>query len=154
MPTFTGHLLSARHHVNKVRCVPRKRDFLPPTRRWSMETPPRQPQRAPTPGALPRLGQQSADPCGACPSRTPRSPKRTLFQSLGARQSPDRPATPCRRPCRAARRGCPSAQPAATRAPRRAPPPPAGRTRRRRGLPARRAARAAPRAHCGLRACT
>lgn len=101
-----------------------------------------------------RLSQGNADPCRACVCRTLRSPMRTLQQSLGARQSLDHLATPCHRPCRAALRGCPSAQPAATRAPQRAPLPPAGRTRHRHGPRARPAARAAPRTHCGLRACT
>uniref|UniRef100_A0A8D1WU83 Hepatic and glial cell adhesion molecule n=1 Tax=Sus scrofa TaxID=9823 RepID=A0A8D1WU83_PIG len=102
----------------------------------------------------PRAGGLSADPRGTCACRTPQSPRRTPPRSLGARQSLARPATPCRPPCRAARLGCPSAPPAATRAPQRALPPPAGRTRRRLGLRAHPAARAAPRAHCGLRACT
>lgn len=69
-----------------------------------------------------RLSQGNPDPCRACVCRTLRSPMRTLQQSLGARQSLDHLATPCHRPCRAALRGCPSAQPAATRAPQRAPP--------------------------------
>lgn len=79
---------------------------------------------------------------------------RTPLQSLGALQSLARPATLFHHQCRAAVRGCPSAQPAATRALQRAPPPPAGRTHHRHGPRARPAARAVPRIHCGLRACT
>lgn len=79
---------------------------------------------------------------------------RTLLQSLGALQSLARPATLCHHQCRAAVPGCPSAQPAATRAPQHAPPPPAGRTRHHHGPRALPADRAVPRTHCGLRACT
>lgn len=96
----------------------------------------------------------TADPCGTCVCRTLRSRMRTPLQSLGALQSLAHPATLCHHQCRAAVRGCPSAQPAATHAPQRAPPPPAGRTRHRHGPRARPAARAVPRTHSGLRACT
>lgn len=86
--------------------------------------------------------------------RTPQRQTKIPLQSHGAPQNPARLATLCRRLCRDALRGSPSAQPVATRAPQCAPPPPAGRTRRHRGPRARPAARAAPRAHCGLLACT
>lgn len=103
---------------------------------------------------VPDWVKEATDPCVACVCRTPQSRMRTPLQSHGAPQNPARLATPCRRLCPAALRGSPSAQPAATRAPQHAPPPRAGRTRRHREPRARLAARAAPRAHCGLLACT
>lgn len=93
-------------------------------------------------------------PSGACVCRTPQSRMRIPLQSHEAPQNLARLATPCRRLSQDALRGSPSAQPAATRALQRAPPPRAGRTRRHRGPRARPAAHAAPRAHCGLLACT
>lgn len=96
----------------------------------------------------------TADPYGACVCRTPQRRMRIPLQSHGAPQNPARLATLCRRLCPAALRGSPSAQPAATRAPQCAPPPPAGRTPLHRGPRALPAARAAPRAHCGLLVCT
>lgn len=104
--------------------------------------------------ALPDWVKGTADRCGPCVCRTPQRLMRIPLQSHGAPQNPARLATLCRRLCQVALRGSPSAQPAVTHAPQCAPPPPAGRTRRHRGPRARRAARGAPRAHCGLLACT